>query len=347
MIANPEPGVINELPNLAPDNSRAARILENLGLNYLFDLGKGGECMAFAAYHPTKFDGKPVAIRVLNDETDYSRYSKRLRKGLEFQRQVFSLGAYVPEPLDSLSEKSRGDPSDYYEIQELIGDGINVGDLIRKHGKIPARVALRIILRAAESANCFGGSDIVHGDLKPENLFLSGTQTYVGDFGISRKIDESQTSARGSLAYMDSVYLRESFRSSNPEQRWVDPRGLCVTLYELVTGVRPFSVSSVDMVSETLMVAALSKPIKKIDEVTEIDSDEEEVVADIQTLLERELSADKNKRHENIHHLTHNLGALWMSHIVPHAGDVQREQVRLLREVEAQDRKIVLSRRGR
>jgi serine/threonine-protein kinase len=135
-----------------------------------------------------------------------------------------------------------------YMVMELL-DGKDLATLLREDGPVPSGVAVGWVLQACEAIAEAHGMGIVHRDIKPGNLFLTGADdgsdlVKVLDFGISKarqRTDEDfsltrTSSLMGSPGYMSPEQLRAP--------RDVDARGdiwsIGVVLYELLEGRVPF-----------------------------------------------------------------------------------------------------------
>lgn len=82
---------------------------------------------------------------------------------------------------------------------------------------------------------------VVHRDISPHNVLLSRSgEVKLADFGIARPLSSDTTGGfKGKIAYM----APEQARGAGVDQR-TDVFGLAVTLFELVTGQRPFDAPS-------------------------------------------------------------------------------------------------------
>lgn len=140
-----------------------------------------------------------------------------------------------------------------FMIMELI-DGQSVEAMLR-HGAMPLDQAIRIaddILSALMYAHARG---IVHRDIKPANILITSRgMPKLTDFGIARATDQGMITrsgmAIGSVHYMSP----EQVMSKATDER-SDLYSLGVTLYEMLTGTRPFDGES----EYTIMSAHLGR----------------------------------------------------------------------------------------
>jgi len=87
---------------------------------------------------------------------------------------------------------------------------------------------------------------IVHGDLKPSNVLIApnGAPKLL-DFGISRLMDgESVESTTIALRAMTPAYASPEQLRGEPISTWSDVYSLGLILYELLTGKRPYQITS-------------------------------------------------------------------------------------------------------
>jgi serine/threonine protein kinase len=125
-------------------------------------------------------------------------------------------------------------------VMEFI-DGESLEQLIRRRGAIPVREAIPIFKQALRGVAAAHRAGIIHRDLKPANLMVTKDDIVkVMDFGIAKR--QGVTSATKASTSIGSPYYMA------PEQilgRTVDCRtdvyALGITLYELLSGYRPFN----------------------------------------------------------------------------------------------------------
>ena len=95
-----------------------------------------------------------------------------------------------------------------YVFMEYIGDG-NLAELLRRqiqaNAEIPLNRAIEMMIDIAQGA-CAANAKVIYRDIKPDNVLVAGNRLKIGDFGISKLVDESTRTKtfKGSqhIAYM-------------------------------------------------------------------------------------------------------------------------------------------------
>ncbi len=136
--------------------------------------------------------------------------------------------------------------STYYIVMEYV-DGKSLSDILRSEGIPPPDAAAGIAADVAAALGFAHRSGVVHRDIKPGNIMITGTgHVKVADFGIARAIAGG---AEENLTRTGAVMGTATYFS--PEQAQghaVDPRSdlysLGVVMYEMGTGQTPFTGDS-------------------------------------------------------------------------------------------------------
>src|SRR5581483_2939725 len=132
----------------------------------------------------------------------------------------------------------------FYYTMPLV-EGESLRSRLARQGELPVADAVRIIHDVADALAYAHTHGLMHRDIKPDNILLSGKHAMVTDFGVSKAISNatgpasitSTGMALGTPAYM------------SPEQAAADPGAdhrtdiyaLGVVAYELLTGHPPFA----------------------------------------------------------------------------------------------------------
>jgi serine/threonine protein kinase len=205
-------------------------------------LGAGGMGVVYEATDETL--RRAVAIKVLPDNV--TRDEERRRRLL---REARSAAAITHANIATVHEVGEVDGR-VFIVMELVA-----GETLRARlaaGALPMREALRIsraIVRGLAKAHEKG---IVHRDLKPENVMLDRDgEVKILDFGLAKlrtetptpSVLENQTTEateEGQILGTPSYMSPEQAAGKSVDAR-SDVFSLGVTLYEMVTGVRPFT----------------------------------------------------------------------------------------------------------
>jgi eukaryotic-like serine/threonine-protein kinase len=170
--------------------------------------------------------GKDVALKHLTDTRHAARFDieARLLSHLRHPRVV--------RVLDHFDE-----PTGRYLVMELI-EGEDLGCVLKKRGNpgLPLSEALDIAREACEALHYVHEQQIVHRDVKPQNLIDSAHGTVLVDFGVARELEEedSGTVGIGTPRYM----APEVFAGGTVSPR-SDVFGMAATLWTLITGKPP------------------------------------------------------------------------------------------------------------
>lgn len=176
-----------------------------------------------------------VAIKVLKKE-----YSKDKNFVSKFRVEAQSAASLIHPNIVNVYDVGE-DNGLYYIVMELI-EGITLKSYIQKKGRLSARETISIAIQIANGIECAHNNQIVHRDIKPQNIMISREEKVkVTDFGIARAASSNTINgnAMGSVHYI------------SPEQaggKYVDEKSdiysLGITMFEMITGKVPFDGES-------------------------------------------------------------------------------------------------------
>ena len=208
-------------------------------INTLFDgryrilrkLGTGGMANVYLAEDEVL--GRRVAIKILND-----RHAGDDQFVERFRREAKNAASLSHPNIVSIYDRGEAEGTYYIAMEYL--DGRSLKELIVARGPAPIHLAVdyaRQILAAIRFAHRHG---IVHRDIKPHNVLVDGEgRLKVTDFGIARA-GVSQMTEAGSIIGT-AQYLSPEQAKGAPVDQTSDLYSVGVVLYELLTGVVPFS----------------------------------------------------------------------------------------------------------
>ncbi len=208
----------------------------DIGYKFIRMIGEGGMSKVYLAEREK--DNKSLVIKILDlgkvhDNTLISRF-----------RQEAELIAELNSPF-VINIYEHGFTNEYGFI---VMEFCTRGDLQhRMRLGIQQKTAIIYMTHIAYGLNDIHEIGVVHRDLKPANImFLSDDRLVIADFGISKKLDDSNTH----LTRTGEIYGTPPYMSPEQgEEGYVDIRSdiysAGIILFELLAGRRPYNAKSV------------------------------------------------------------------------------------------------------
>jgi tetratricopeptide (TPR) repeat protein len=221
-----------------PDFQR--QVQDAIGPSYriLSELGGGGMSRVFLAEEVQV--ERRVVVKVLPPETSAAVSVER------FEREI-RLAARLQHPhiVPFLTTGGRGDLL-FYIMPFIEGESLRAK--LAREGELPIPEAVRILRDVADALAMAHKQGIVHRDIKPDNILLSGRHALVTDFGVAKAVEKS--SGSGNLTSLGVALGTPAYMS--PEQATADPHtdhradlyALGIVAYEMLCGRQPFEASS-------------------------------------------------------------------------------------------------------
>ncbi len=255
-------------------------------------IGTGGVGFVVSAIHLGL--GESVALKFLRSEfTDHAEAVSRFTTEARANFKIKS--PHVVRVLD-VGALPSGAP---FMVMELL-EGRDIRDVLAAQNRFPQETAVEYLLQTCEALATAHACQIIHRDVKPENLFLTkatqGEQVKVLDFGISkmaicgpadRRFDRSKTvTALGSPPYMSPEQIRAAADIDARTDIW----SVGCVLYELLSGKPAFDAPSLMQVCAAVLETEPA-PLRTL--VPEIAPELERVVV-------RCLQKDRTRRYQDI-----------------------------------------------
>ena len=181
---------------------------------------------------------RDVALKIMS-----GRYAGDDEFVERFRREAQSAAALSHPNIVSIFDRGEADDGTYYIAMEYLPGG-TLKDRILKRGALPPRTAAAVALQIAEALCAAHERDVIHRDIKPHNILITGTgDVKVTDFGIARAASSSTMTRTG--------HILGTAHYISPEQAMGEPVGpasdlysLGIVLYEMLTGEMPFDADT-------------------------------------------------------------------------------------------------------
>src|SRR5438552_2943182 len=181
--------------------------------------------------------GRQVVVKVLPPEMAAGVSAER------FEREI-RLAAALQHPhiVPLLTAGSQGDLL-YYVMPHIAGESLRAR--IAHERALPVGETVRILRDVCDALAYAHGHGVVHRDVKPDNVLLSGKHALVTDFGVAKAV-ASSTGGSGTLTSLGMALGTPAYMA--PEQAAGDPNvdqradlyAVGALGYELLAGRTPF-----------------------------------------------------------------------------------------------------------
>ena len=215
----------------------SGRLQAALGAAYRVEqeLGGGGMSRVFLA-EETRL-ARRVVVKVLPPELaaeiSVDRFNREIQLSASLQH---------PHIVPLLAAGGSADVL-YYTMPFVDGEALRTR--LAREGALPVRDAVRILKDVADALAYAHARGIVHRDIKPDNVLLSGNHAVVADFGVAKAV--SQAKGQSGLTSVGVALGTPAYMA--PEQAAGDPNidhradiyALGAMAYEMLTGRPPFT----------------------------------------------------------------------------------------------------------
>ena len=201
------------------------------------ELGGAGMSRVFVATDTVL--NRKIVIKVLPTDVTGGISTERFRREIRLSASL-QHPCIVPLLASGITEQSP-----FYTMPLIQGESLRAR--LDRDGKLSIAETMRIIRDVASALAYASERGVVHRDLKPGNILLSGGYALVTDFGIAKALSVSAAApVRDDLTALGITVGTPAYMS--PEQAAADPAldqradiyALGVIAYEMLTGKPPF-----------------------------------------------------------------------------------------------------------
>ncbi len=261
-------------------------------------IGEGGMGRVYKIEHLRL--GKPFALKLMRTEISND---PKLRK--QFYREARLASSLAHPNIVSIVDFGEDPVWGAFMVMELLS-GEPLTSRLRRHGRLHVKVVCDVMLQLADALHYIHKQNIVHGDIKPDNILCCRIPSSerrkwhvkLLDFGLaafrSKKDDRTETVA-GTPEYL----APERIIGGAPVPS-MDVYGLGIVMYELITGVPPFTGT----IDEVLQNQLETEP-------AELSSHLDEPVDErVEAIVRRALAKEPEDRQRNMEAFLYELRTL-------------------------------------
>jgi serine/threonine-protein kinase len=217
------------------------------------ELGAGGMATVYLA-RDLKHQ-RQVAIKVMRPEIAATMGSERFLQEIQIASRL-----QHPHVL-MLIDSGEADGFLYYVMPYVEGESL--AERLAREKQLPLKEAVRLTREIASALSSAHERGLIHRDIKPDNIMLSGGHAVVMDFGIGRAI-----SAVGDARITETGFALGTPAYMSPEQAAGDPDvdvradvySLGCVLYEMLAGEPPYTGAT----PQAIVAKSLSAPVPSV-----------------------------------------------------------------------------------
>jgi serine/threonine-protein kinase len=293
----PDDIVVNDAP---PADDRPFDELPTIGhigrYALKYRLGEGGLGTVYAAHDPLL--SRAIAVKMLHVEVEPEH---RVALEESFLQEARAAAGLNHPHIVTVYDAGTSEQGLYIAMERLKGQDLR--QLLQGGWRPTPQQASQIVRRVADALAYAHDKGVVHCDIKPANIFMvSRTSPKVLDFGIARVGHKQGGNGHAALAGGSPHYMAPEQLRGEVVDRRSDVYSLGAVLYELLTGRKAFSGSSLEEIVE----AALNQPPRPVLELNPT------VPPTLAAVAERAMAKDPAQRFRSARHLSQALKQ-WMT----------------------------------
>jgi serine/threonine protein kinase len=201
-------------------------------------LGEGGFGQVWRAVGPGGFEVALKFVKLGESASDTEMKAMQMIKGIRHANLIDLFGVWEQEGW-LIVAMGLADRSLLDRFKEAVQQGLQ---------GIPYDELLEYMQDAARGLDFLVEKSIIHRDIKPHNLFMSGNSVKVADYGLAKVLQRTMVSVSTKMtpAYAPPEVIE------GKGTKWSDQYSLAITYCHLATGRLPFTGSMLELISAHL-----------------------------------------------------------------------------------------------
>ena len=268
-------------------------------------IGEGGMGAVYEARHA--IIGKRVAVKVLLEK--FLENQELIARLLQEARLASSIGH---ENIVDVTDYGTTSDGRAFVVMEFL-DGEALAQLVMRDAPLPVERSLGILRQVCSALSAAHAKDIVHRDVKPENIYLvrRGEVDFVKvvDFGVSKAVhsreegpDMQRLTRTGAVLGTPLYMSPEQARGGDDVDHRADIWSAGLMLYECLTGEVPFRANNYLGVISQVLTQETVAPSQLRPELG--------IPAAVDRVVMRALEKDRDKRYQQMAEFEHDLERL-------------------------------------
>jgi serine/threonine protein kinase len=196
------------------------------------EIGHGGQASIYLGQHI--FTAREVAIKIIHSPQGVTR--EMLARG---KSEARALGKLDHPNIVVMHDAGITDDGLFYIVMELLR-GQTLRAVLTRHGRLGVEELLRLAIQAGEAVQAAHDVEMIHRDLKPDNLFITkGNRLKVLDFGIAKMLNEIGFTTRKDMVIGSLLYMSPEQVLGQPITAQSDVCALGLILFQALIGKHP------------------------------------------------------------------------------------------------------------
>jgi len=220
------------------------------------EIGKGAMGIVYLARDP--LIGRLVALKTFR--IGYSIKDQEMEQfRIRFMREAQSAGILTHPHIVTIHDVVEASDEGLAFIAMEYVRGTNLKLLLQGEQPLTLRAVLDIISQVGDALDYAHANRVVHRDVKPANILITGeSRVKITDFGIAR-LDSSNLTQEGQLLGTPNYMAPEQIQGKEVDSR-ADLFSLGVVLYEMLTRHKPFQGENLTVVSHRIVYDHFTPP---------------------------------------------------------------------------------------